>query len=170
VREACRRACEIGGINNRLDVAKQIDQTINVRTLLRAIAGDGIDYQGQLLSMFTVDKSEMYDLENEENLSEWVLRILVSSTAKELRNGITVRRLRALFQQKHPQHYHPSEGQIERVLKAMLIRHIRAGQSLFDYDRLEKVVRCVDKGFILWRMGTNEERIERLITEGEAVS
>jgi hypothetical protein len=95
---------------------------------------------------------------------------LVSSTAKELRNGITVRRLRALFQQKHPQHYHPSEGQIERVLKAMLIRHIRAGQSLFDYDRLEKVVRCVDKGFILWRMGTNEDRIERLITEGEAVS
>jgi hypothetical protein len=70
VREACRRACEIGGINNRLDVAKQIDQTINVRTLLRAIAGDGIDYQGQLLSMFTLDKSEMYDLENEENLSE----------------------------------------------------------------------------------------------------
>jgi hypothetical protein len=44
---------------------------------------------------------------------------------------------------------------------------VAKGQSLFDYDRTDKIVRCVDKGFILWRSGTSQERIEHLIFEGK---
>jgi hypothetical protein len=40
------------------------------------------------------------------------------------------------------------------------------GQNLFDYDRQEAVVRCVD-GFILWRTGASPDKIEHLIFEGE---
>ena len=169
VREACRRACEIVGVYGRVEITKPIEQSLNVRAILKDVASEGIDYQGQLVSMFAVSAGEMYALEQEQNLREWVLRALVCSTAADLRRGITVRKLRSLIQQKHPQHYHPSEGQIERVLKAMLAKHIAVGQNLFDYDRQEKCVRCVDKGFILWRMGTNEDRIEHLISEGEAI-
>ena len=169
VREACRRACEIVGVYGRVEITRPIDQTLNVRAILKEVASDGIDYQGQLLSMFAISANEVYAVEQEQNLKEWVLRALVCSTGADMRKGITVRKLRSLIQQKHPQHYHPSEGQIERMLKAMLSRHLAAGQSLFDYDRQEKCVRCVDKGFILWRMGTNEDRIEHLIAEGEAV-
>jgi hypothetical protein len=167
VREACYRACEISGIYRRGDDRTLIDQSLNVTSILKEISNAGVDYPGQIISMFGLEDIQLNEHEREEGLKEWVLRMLVYANAKEMRRGITLKRLRQLIRQRHPRKYQPSEGQIERVIKALQTAQLAKGQSLFDYDRQEKVVRCVDKGLILWRTGTSTERIEHLIFEGE---
>jgi hypothetical protein len=97
--------------------------------------------------------------------------MLLSASAKDMRRGISLKKLRSLIRQRHPQRYHPTESQIERIIKAVQSAQLaKGGQSLFDYDRQEKVIRCVNKGIILWRTGTTPEKIEHLIFEGEMPS
>jgi hypothetical protein len=148
-----------------------IEQTLNVTTILKEISNSGVDYPGQIISMLGLEDVQQSESEREEGLKDWVLRTLICATAKELRRGISLRRLRSLIRQRHPQHYHPTESQIKRVIKAVQSAQVaKAGQNLFDYDRQEKIVRCVDKGLILWRTGTNPEKIEHLAIEGEMPS
>ncbi len=116
VREACYRACEIGGIYKRSNELKLIVGSLNVITILREISNAGADYPGQIISLLGLSDIELSENDSEE-LNEWVLRMLVYAKATEMRKGITLKRLRTLIQLKHPQHYHPTEGQIERILK-----------------------------------------------------
>jgi pimeloyl-ACP methyl ester carboxylesterase len=168
VREACYRACEIVGIYNRAEPALVIGQSLNAAMILREISNVGADYAGQIISLLGLQNIQLYEHERQEGLKDWVLRTLVCTGPKDLRRGISLKRLRALIRLKHPQNYHPTEGQIERVIKgAQSAQLAKSGQTLFDYDRREKVVRCVDKGFILWRSGTTPEKIEQLIFDGE---
>lgn len=167
VREACRRACEIAGIYKHSNERKLIEGSPNVTTILKDISSAGVDYQGQIISLLGLDDIELSEDERLAELKEWVLRTLVYAKADEMRKGITLDTLRSLISHKHPQHYHPSPGQIERIIKAVQSVQLAKGQSLFDYDRQDKIVRFVDKGFILWRSGTDEVRIEDLIFEGK---
>jgi hypothetical protein len=168
VRAACYRACELSRIYKRCDELTVIDQSLNVTTILKDISTSGVDYPGQIISLLGLEVEQLNEREREEGLKEWVLRMLISVSARDLRKGITIRKLRSLIRQKHPQSYHPSEGQIERVIRGFQSAQlVKLGQNLFDYDRQEKMVRCVDKGLILWRTGMSLEKIEHLVFEGE---
>jgi len=168
VREACRRACVMCGVYGMSEELKSLDQTLNVTTILKDIVKQGVDYPGQIMSLFDLDDFQLSEREGEEGLKDWVLRTLVCATSKELQNGVTLKKIRSQIRQKHPEKYQPSEAQIERVIQAIQKTQLtKLGQTLFDYDRQEAVVRCVDKGFILWRQGTNPDKIEHLIFEGE---
>jgi pimeloyl-ACP methyl ester carboxylesterase len=168
VREACYRACEIVEIYNRAEPVRVIEQSVNAAMILREIGNVGADYAGQIISLIELQNIPLYEHEKQAGLKDWVLRTLVCVSPKDLRKGISLKRLRALVRLKHPQSYHPTEGQIERVIKgAQSAQLAKSGHSLFDYDRREKIIRCVDKGFILWRSGTTPEKIEQLIFDGE---
>jgi hypothetical protein len=168
VREACYRACEKVGIYKRSDQFFIIEQSINVAAILRDISESGVDYPGQILGLLGLEDIQLNERETEEGLKDWVLRVLFCATAKDMRKGITLKKLRTMIRQKHPQHYHPTESQIERVVKAIQAAQLaKVGQGLFDYDRQEKTIRCVDKGLIRWRTGTTPEKIEHLVFEGE---
>ena len=168
VREACRRACVAAGIFAASEQTVLLDQTLNVGTILKELVKQGVDYPGQIVSLFDLDDFKPSERESDEGLKEWVLRSLVCATPKELQNGVTIKRLRAQIRSRHPRNYHPTETQIERVITAVQSAQLaRLGQNLFDYDRQEAIVRCVDKGFILWRTGTSPDKIEHLIFEGE---
>jgi hypothetical protein len=135
--------------------------------ILREIGNGGADYAGQIISLLELQNIPLYEHEKQADLKDWVLRTLICVSLKDLRKGISLKRLRALVRLKHPQSYHPTEGQIERVIRgAQSAQLAKSGHSLFDYDRREKVIRCVDKGFILWRSGTPPEKIEQLIFDG----
>jgi hypothetical protein len=111
----------------------------------------------------------MKEQDSEQGLKDWVLQSLVSATATELQRGVSLRQLGKRIFQNHPRRYNPTEAQIERVVKAVQTSQLlRAGQSLFDYDRQDKVVRCVDKGLILWRSSTNPEKINDLIFDASS--
>lgn len=168
VREACYRACEQVGVYKRQEPFGAIEQSINVAAILREISDSGADYPGQILGLLGLENIQLNEREEEADLKNWVLRVLFCATAKDMRKGITLNRLRSMIRSKHPQHYHPTESQIERVIRAVQSAQLaKVGQGLFDYDRQEKIVRCVDKGLILWRTGTTPEKIEHLVFEGE---
>lgn len=168
VREACYRACEQAGIYKRQEPFTAIEQSINVTAILKEISDSGVDYPGQILGLLGLEDIPLNEREAEEGLKDWVLRVLFCASAKEMRRGITLKRLRSMIRLKHPQHYHPTESQIERVVRAVQTAQLaKVGQGLFDYDRQEKTIRCVDKGLILWRTGTTPEKIEHLVFEGE---
>jgi hypothetical protein len=104
---------------------------------------------------------EQTDQEREEDLKGWVVRGLIYAPAKEMREGLPLNRIRSLISQHHPYKYQPSIGQIGRILHALQsTQNIKTGHSLFDYDRQEKIIRCVDKGFVLWRMNQKLEKIK----------
>jgi hypothetical protein len=92
VREACYRACEIGGIYTRSNERKLIERSLNVTTILRDISNAGADYPGQTISLLGLSGVELSELK------EWVLRMLVYANADELRKGITLNRLKSLTQ------------------------------------------------------------------------
>uniref|UniRef100_Q07NT1 Uncharacterized protein n=1 Tax=Rhodopseudomonas palustris (strain BisA53) TaxID=316055 RepID=Q07NT1_RHOP5 len=168
VRESCFRACEQVGIYKRPEHFISIEQSINVAAILKEISDSGVDYPGQIIGLLGLEEIQLNEREEAEGLKDWVLRVLFCATAKEMRKGISLSKLRSMIRQRHPRHYHPTESQIERVIKAVQAAQLaKVGQSLFDYDRQEKTIRCVDKGLILWRTGTTPEKIEHLIFEGE---
>jgi hypothetical protein len=169
VREACYRACDLSGIFAWSAERRVIEKTLSVRSILRDIAKDGADYPGQLINLLGSDSVPMNEQESEQGLKDWVLQSLVSATATELQRGVSLRQLGKRIFQNHPRRYNPTEAQIERVVKAVQTSQLlRAGQSLFDYDRQDKVVRCVDKGLILWRSSTNPEKINDLIFDASS--
>ena len=49
----------------------------------------------------------------------------------------------------------------------LAIQFAKGAPTLFDYDRLQRMVRCVDKGFILWRTGISVDKLQHLMFEGE---
>ena len=62
--------------------------------------------------------------------------------------------------------YFPTVGQIGRIVTHLqAAQNIKTGQKLFDYDRQEKIMRCVDKGYILWRLNQRLEKIKDMIFE-----
>lgn len=156
------------GIYKRQEPFSAIEQSINVAAILREISESGADYPEQILGLLGLEDIPLNEREAEAGLKDWVLRVLFCATAKDMRKGVTLTKLRSMIRQKHPQSYHPTESQIERVIRAVLAAQLeKMGQGLFDYDRQEKTIRCVDKGLILWRTGTTPEKIEHLIFEGE---
>jgi hypothetical protein len=168
VRQGCYRACEISGLYRRADESKIIGHPLNAKAILKEISEGSIDYSGQIISLFGLDSVELQAQEREERLKDWVLISLLNVTPKDMQKGIPLKRLRSLVSRRHPQHYHPSENQIERVMKAILSAQLaQARQNLFDYDRQDKTVRCIDKGLILWRTRNGPDTIEHLVFEGE---
>ena len=169
VREACYRACEIAQIYKRVETTVSIDQSLlSVSSILKDIINTGVDYPGQIVSLMGIDDSQLHEYDREEGLKEWILRTLVTASAKEMLRRIKLKRLRTLIQRTHPRGYHPSERQTERVLNYILaIQFAKGAPTLFDYDRLQRMVRCVDKGFILWRTGISVDKLQHLMFEGE---
>jgi hypothetical protein len=168
VRETCYRACMISGIFARVKDTQNIEKTLSVPGILKDISNGGVDYPGQIISLLGLDDMELNEQEREEDLRDWVLRTIVFSPWTELSKGISLKRLRIAIRETHPKKYNPTEGQIERIIRALQAsQHTRAGYNLFDYDRQDKTIRCVDKGFILWRRNTPFKRIRNLMLEGE---
>jgi hypothetical protein len=165
VREACYRACEANGIFNSLVERRELER-LSAPALLANINLGGVDYPSQLMGLLGLEGIEQTEQEREEDLKGWVVRGLTYATAKDLREGLGLNRVRSLIRQHHPYKYQPSVGQIGKILQALQsAQNIKTGHSLFDYDRQEKIVRCVDKGFILWRTNQKLEKIKDMLFE-----
>jgi len=145
-----------------------LDQSLNVYAILREVAQSGVDYPGQIISILGWNDVDMSEFERELGLRDWVLRALFFTEAKDIQKGVTLKKIASLIQVKHPKHYHPTENQVERVIRAVQSSQLAKGQALFDYDRQAKLVRCVDKGYVLWRQKNQKASIEQLIFEGSA--
>jgi hypothetical protein len=172
VREACYRACVISRIFGRAETRYTIEKSLSVPGILRDISSEGVDYTGKVIQLLEpAPDIELNDQEREQDLRAWVLRALIYANAKDIIKGISVRRLRTWIREMHPRNYNPSEGQIEKIIKGVqAAQHIRAGYSLFDYDRQDKMLRCVDKGYILWRTNTQLSKIKDLVFQAEVSS
>jgi hypothetical protein len=165
VREACYRACDGNNIVVEQDERKTLDK-LSAPTLLASINMGGVDYPSKLRTLLGLEGIDQTEQERENDLKGWVIRALSYATANDLREGLSVSRIRALIRQHHPNNYQPSPGQIERILSALQsAQSIRTGHSLFDYDRQEKVIRCVDKGLILWRTNQKLDKIKDMLFE-----
>ncbi|MBF0267364.1 MAG: hypothetical protein HQL44_02110 [Alphaproteobacteria bacterium] len=161
VREVCYRACEINNVFNTENSLRKIKKTISIPTLLSEVSRDGADYQAQLISLMGIDGARLHEQEEKEDLLKWVIRSLVFCGHSELRRGIPLNTLRANIQKYHPRQYHPTANQIERILLFIQsAQNKNMMNTLFDYDRQDKVVRCVDKGYILWRENTHIDSIK----------
>jgi hypothetical protein len=126
----------------------------------------GVDYPSQLMGLLGLEGIEQTEQEREEDLKGWVVRGLTYATAKDLREGLGLNRIRSLIRQHHPYKYQPSIGQIGKILQALqAAQNIKTGHSLFDFDRQEKIIRCVDKGFILWRTNQKLDKIKDMLFE-----
>jgi pimeloyl-ACP methyl ester carboxylesterase len=146
VRESCRRACDQVKVYKREETFRDIDQSINVNSILKEISQSGADYPGQILGLLGLEDIQLNESEEQAELKQWVLRTLFCATPKDLRKGVTLNKLSSLIRSNHPQKYNPTESQLQRVLRAVQTAQLaKVGQGLFDYDRQEKIVRCVDK-------------------------
>jgi hypothetical protein len=163
VREACYRACDTNNIVIAQDERRTLDK-LSAPALLASINMGGVDYPTKLRALLGLEGIEQTEQEREQDLKGWVIRALSYAAAKDLREGLSVNRIRALIRQHHPNNYQPSPGQIERVLSALQsAQNIRTGHNLFDYDRQERVIRCVDKGLILWRTNQKLDKIKDML-------
>jgi hypothetical protein len=102
VREACYRACEQVGIYKRQKLFVSIEQSINVGTILKGISESGVDYPGQILGLLGLEDIQLSEREREEGLKDWVLRVLFCVTAKDMRKGITLKKLRCPCRKPYP--------------------------------------------------------------------
>jgi hypothetical protein len=163
VREACHRACEDHKIYIPPDELFKIER-LSAEDLLDRMNLRGVDYPGRIMAMLGVEGIEQSEQEKEEDLKGWVIRGLIYASAKEVRNGVPLNRIRTLISNHHPYKYQPSVGQIGRILASLqVIQNLKPGYSLFDYDRHEKIMRCVDKGYILWRASQRLDKIQDLV-------
>ena len=152
VREACYRACDESKIFNACEHRRTIG-TLSASKLLDGINIGGVDYPAQIIGLLGLEGISQTDVEQEKDLKGWVVRALVYAPGKELLEGLPLHRIRTLISQHHPTKYFPTVGQIGRIVTHLqAAQNIKTGQKLFDYDRQEKIMRCVDKGYILWEI------------------
>jgi hypothetical protein len=122
------------------------------------------------LSLLGLDNIQMDDQERQAALKDWVLRGLVLASQSDMQTGILLDKLRKWIADQHPYHYNPNVSQIERIIKAVqAVQRAKAGHSLFDYDRQKKMVRCVDKGLLLWRANIKQDKLRSLVFHGEVL-
>jgi hypothetical protein len=164
VREACYRACTMRGIFKPERDRRMLEDSLDVSTILKDIADTGGDYPGQIISLLGIENIQLNEQEKQAGLKDWVLRMLVLAPPAEMQKGIPLDKLRRWICDRHPTNYNPSVNQIERIIKAVQsVQLTKAGHSLFDYDRQQKTVRCVDKGLVLWRANTKLENVRNLV-------
>jgi pimeloyl-ACP methyl ester carboxylesterase len=168
VREACYRACLISGVFNPEREKRVFDENLDASNILRDISDTEGDYAGQILSLLGLDNIQMDDQETQAGLKDWVLRVLILASHSDMQTGIPLEKLRKWIAAQHPYHYNPNVSQIERIIKAVqAVQRIKAGHSLFDYDRQKKMVRCVDKGLLLWRANIKRDKLRNLVFRGD---
>lgn len=165
VREACYLACDDNHIFTASDERKVIEK-LSAPELLDRISGRGVDYPAQIIGLLGLEGIEQTEQEREEDLKGWVVRGLIYAPAKDVLEGLPLNRVRLLIQQHHPYKYHPTIGQIGRIMGSLqAAQNLKTGHRLFDYDRQEKMMRCVDKGYILWRTNTRLDKIKDMVFE-----
>jgi pimeloyl-ACP methyl ester carboxylesterase len=171
VREACYRACLISGVFNPELQKRVLDESLDASNILSDISGTEGDYAGQILSLLGLDNIQMDDQEKQAGLKDWILRGLILASQSDMQTGILLEKLRQWIADQHPYHYNPNVSQIERIIKAVqAVQRFKAGHSLFDYDRQKKMVRCVDKGLLLWRANIKQDKLRSLVFYGEVLA
>ena len=164
VREACYLACDDNGIFTASHERRSIGK-LSAPELLERISG-GVDYPAQIIGLLGLEGIEQTEQEREEDLKGWVVRGLIYAPARDVLEGLPLNRVRSLIRQHHPYTYQPSIGQIGRIMTALqAAQNLKTGHRLFDYDRQEKMMRCVDKGYILWRTNTRLDKIKDMVFE-----
>jgi len=142
-------------------------EKLSASTLLGGINLRGVDYPAQVIGLLgLLEGIDQTDVEEQKDLKGWVVRALVYAPGKELLEGLPLNRIRTLIGQHHPTNYFPTIGQIGGIVSSLqAAQNLKTGYKLFDYDRQEKIMRCVDKGYILWRYNQRLEKIKDMLFE-----
>ncbi|HBQ1652436.1 hypothetical protein J9A86_25435 [Klebsiella pneumoniae] len=147
VQEACRRACIGSGISGTQGSSKEIGKGMDGKTIIADIVND----QSARYNSFLINFSDGFQ-DTELQMHKWILYPVLSSTIEELELGLKFKDIRATLQNVHPRGERLNLGNVTQSLQSTASLQIKKNimPIILDYDRTNRKLNVVDKGFLIW--------------------
>lgn len=147
VQEACRRACRSENVFNTQPTLRVIGESADAASIVAAI----VDEQSARYFAFLRQFADGFQ-DSELRMYQWILLPIVCAAPKDLQHGLNYSTIRKEIQTFHPLGKKLNLGNLTIALQSAANLQVKKDIKpiVLDYDDTNRILRVVDRGFLIW--------------------
>lgn len=160
VQECCYKACKLHEIHETKDDLFIFPEALDAQKLVAEV----IQEQGARYSSFLTNFAAGFQ-DTQLEMYKWLLYPVLTSTVKELTDGLSYRFIRTRIESKHPERDNLNPGNLTQALQSVPALQAKKNVKPFvlDYDRSNLRLSVVDKGFLIWLASQDRKQLLEIV-------